>query len=537
VPANTTFVDANNGGQVVQGSVRWVVPQLGPGQGGNVQFRVRINQGVSQGTVIQNQGRLTGPAVPQPILSNVVSTTVSPPAQVQLTLTKQVDKQSAPVGETLTYTLTFANNGPQTFTQLVIADPIPQGATFQSANNGGQLVGNEVRWQLPPVGPGANGAVSFTVRINANAPEGAVIQNRGQLSSPEISETILSNTVATTVTAAQIALTLNKQVDRATAQPGETLTYTLTYANNGSQTFDRLFIQDALPENTTFIDATQGGVLLVGSVRWTVEPVPPGATGTLQFRVQVNQGVPAGTVIPNQAQLGGGSANPFPPILSPRVTTTVTGGGGQPPTSFAGTWFAVPPTGHAVSLTVDSRNRFTLWAVSADRSTVQRSAQGTLNADGSFNVFSADQQVQFTGQVAANGQSATIEVNRHGILTFGVTAPRAPDVNPLPADLVGTWNGFGVAANGDRMQVRISTDPGGNATFHGEVVREGSSSPRHQFAHFYITPNGQVIDPAGNQQVGTLQLQGNQVVLSYFFQHSQPPPYQNTFQVTLQPLP
>jgi uncharacterized repeat protein (TIGR01451 family) len=375
--------------------------------------------------------------------------------------------------------------------------------------------------------------VSFQVRIKPGVPQGTVISNQATIGGPEVPQPVPSDTVTTTVGPSQpVLLSLTKVVDKQSAAAGEILTYTLGYSNNGSQALSGLQIVDPLPANVSFVDADNGGQVDAGSVRWNLPTVGPNSQGSVQFRVQVNQGVPAGTTITNQGRIGGPQV--AEPITSQTVNTTV--GGGQPGSSFAGSWFAVPPTGHAVSLTVDSRNKFTVWAVSADRSTVQRSAQGTLNQDGSFDVFSADQSVRFTGQVAADGQSARVEATRQGFVTFGVTAPRAPDVNPLPDNLVGTWNGFGVAANGDRLQVRLSIDPTGNSTFHGDVVRTGATT-RNQFAHFYITPQGQVINPDGNQQVGTLQQQGGQLVFTYTFQHSAPPPYTQTFQVPLQPLP
>src|SRR5205814_9146131 len=126
----------DNNGQLNAGAVQWQLPPVGPGGSGVVSFHVRINQGVQAGTVISNQGRIGGAEVPQAINSNTVSTTVAP-AQVLLALTKQVDKQSAPAGDLLTYTLNYANNGTQTFTQLQIVDPLPPNTTFDSANNGG----------------------------------------------------------------------------------------------------------------------------------------------------------------------------------------------------------------------------------------------------------------------------------------------------------------------------------------------------------------------------------------------------------------
>jgi hypothetical protein len=245
--------------------------------------------------------------------------------------------------------------------------------------------------------------------------------------------------------------------------------------------------------------------------------------------VKVNNGLAAGTQITNQAILTG--LNLPQPVVSNSVSTTVST---TVSTSLAGTWLAVPASGNAVSLTVDPQNRFTVWAVSANRQTVAHAAQGKLNPDGSFDVFSPDQQVvHFTGQIAADGKSATITAARAGFGMFSVTAPRVPDVGPLPNTLVGTFNGAGVAANGDQLQVRLSIDSGGNSTFEGDAIRANSNGALGQFGHFYVTSDGRLTDPGTNGEAGILQVQNGMLVLTYNYGAGS---YHNRFQVPLQPL-
>jgi uncharacterized repeat protein (TIGR01451 family) len=660
LPANTTFVGSDTGGQLVAGAVRFSLPPVSPGATGSVSFRARINPGVAAGTVISNQGRIGGSEVPQAILSDTVATAVAaaqPPAV--LALSKQVDKATAAPGDTLTYTLTYSNPGQQAVSQVAIVDPIPQGTAFHAADPGVQFTGTAVQLNVGTLPAGASGSFSFQVRLNTDLTAGTQINNQGRIGSPQIGQPTLSNVVTTTVSSAQVRLTLDKQVDKANALAGDTLTYTLTFANSGTQTFNQLQIVDPLPANTTFGGSDTGGQLVAGAVRFSLPPVGPGATGSVSFRARINPGVAAGTVISNQGQIGGSGVaqpilsdtvttavaaptpspaaltlskrvdkataaptdlltytltysnsgqqavsqvtivDPMPqgtafhaadpgvqftgdtvqlnvgtlpagasgsfsfqvrlnndlpagtqvnnqgrisspqlaqPVPSNTVTTTV---GQGTPTTFAGTWFLVPSNDDAASLTVDPQNKLTVWAVSQDRTSVARWAQGTLQANGSFDLLSEDRTIQIRGQIAADHQSVVITALRAGRIVFPVTAPRAPDVpnqDPLPARLVGTWNGAGQAGNGDRLRVFLSVDPGGNSTFTGELVPVGAAA-RLRFAHFFVTPDGRLTDPQTNQEVGVMQVQGNQLVLTYNFQTAGPPPYQNTFQVVLQPLP
>jgi uncharacterized repeat protein (TIGR01451 family) len=98
-------------------------------------------------------------------------------------------------------------------------------------------------------------------------------------------------------------LVLAKAVDRASALPGELLTYTITYTNLSNAPLTAIEVADATPAWTVFEDAACGtagaglsacGVSLepamgaTGAVRWTMTgALLPGASGSVTFRVRV----------------------------------------------------------------------------------------------------------------------------------------------------------------------------------------------------------------------------------------------------------
>jgi uncharacterized repeat protein (TIGR01451 family) len=99
-------------------------------------------------------------------------------------------------------------------------------------------------------------------------------------------------------------LTLLKAVDKQTALPGETITYTLTYGNNSSEALNNLVVFDSTPPFTTFLSAAAAAlppnlsnvsissppVGSAGPIQWNLTgTLSPGQTGTLTFRVVVSQ--------------------------------------------------------------------------------------------------------------------------------------------------------------------------------------------------------------------------------------------------------
>jgi uncharacterized repeat protein (TIGR01451 family) len=97
-------------------------------------------------------------------------------------------------------------------------------------------------------------------------------------------------------------LTLVKTVNKATAAPGETLTYTVIYSNTSSEPLNNIVIFDSIPAYTTFLSApvpqlppnltgvnvTTPAVGASGSIRWTFSgTLSPSQSAAVTFSVSV----------------------------------------------------------------------------------------------------------------------------------------------------------------------------------------------------------------------------------------------------------
>jgi uncharacterized repeat protein (TIGR01451 family) len=72
-------------------------------------------------------------------------------------------------------------------------------------------------------------------------------------------------------------LTLVKSVDKATAKPGDTLVYTISYVNSSSGTLSNVIINDVTPSYTLFLSASCGAL---PADLTTCTPTVPGIGGT-----------------------------------------------------------------------------------------------------------------------------------------------------------------------------------------------------------------------------------------------------------------
>ena len=95
-------------------------------------------------------------------------------------------------------------------------------------------------------------------------------------------------------------------VDGELVEAGDTLTYSIKYVNN-TDDVATVTVTDQIPANTTYVEgsASDGGVYADGTITWTIENVAPGATGTVTFKVTVNE-AKAVTEIDNTANVDDG---------------------------------------------------------------------------------------------------------------------------------------------------------------------------------------------------------------------------------------
>src|SRR5262249_8294027 len=155
-----------------------------------------------------------------------------------------------------------------------------------------------------PLAPGQGGSVTIQVQINQNAANGTQLINQAIIRLANSNQALASSSAATMVTsAAPPTLTLQKAVDKTSANPGETLTYSLAYQNTGQQTASNVVIVDQLPNGVTFQGSPSSPQLVNNgqAVQFTIATVGPGASGSVSFTVQIQGNVTNGTQISNTA--------------------------------------------------------------------------------------------------------------------------------------------------------------------------------------------------------------------------------------------
>lgn len=167
-----------------------------------------------------------------------------------------------------------------------------------SANHDGSLIGPPITSISATAGTPLYLAVK--VSIPHNETDGSVdnVKITATQTVGGVSHTAFADDIITVISSTRGLLKLTKAVDKATATPGEVLTYTITFNNIGATNLSNIVIKDMTPESSTFVSAgvtapftgtiTNPIVGAKGEISWTLnESVKPGESGTVTFSVTV----------------------------------------------------------------------------------------------------------------------------------------------------------------------------------------------------------------------------------------------------------
>lgn len=78
------------------------------------------------------------------------------------------------------------------------------------------------------------------------------------------------------------------QSSKMKALEGDTVSFTITYANKTSSDADGIFVKAIIPDSMSFVDASDNGVLTGNEIKWSLGSLKGNTRGTLTFRLKVN---------------------------------------------------------------------------------------------------------------------------------------------------------------------------------------------------------------------------------------------------------
>ena len=337
VPANTTFLNVPTipGGAVNESTSSQVkISNISiPANGGSVtiQFRVRVNLPLWNGTVISNQGYVrydrdglgNYEMIPTddprtPALNDPTQDTVtSAPALVVSKVAQDMNGGNLRPGDVLSYTICITNTGTENATNVAVTDAVPANTTFVPgsvtrvpASAGGTLgtPPNLVSGMVIT----AQTSVTLTMAVQLNVPlgNGTLITNTATVSADRLSP--ITATVTNTVTSAPIGnvAKTGTDVNGGNVVPGDRLNFQVVLwntgdMNQGDNAGDEFW--DVLSPHVTLVPGTlasTSGTAVYNSGAHRIEwngPVNVGHPVTITYSADVKLPLNNGTSVQNTA--------------------------------------------------------------------------------------------------------------------------------------------------------------------------------------------------------------------------------------------
>ncbi|MBF6023999.1 isopeptide-forming domain-containing fimbrial protein [Lysobacter niastensis] len=370
VPANTTYVagsttlngapvaDGTNGSPLINGIsikspaeptagvVRADIPADAAANVATITFNVTVGTNVADGTVIANQGFVTGNSeVPSddprtPVVNDPTRDVVgnAPLLYAEKAVVLRIDGGSPGVVDpldTLRYTILIHNTGKAPATQVVLRDNVPQHTSWvaNSLTLNGQPVGQPDGGVSPLIAgidvgtlnPGQVAVVQFEVQVNAGTAGGTLISNQATATSAGLPPLLTDGDgnpstgpepTVVVVGAAQM-LTINKQVAAVgggAALPGAELEYVVIVRNistvpatlvrivddlAASASGQLAYVNGSATLNGSSAGITVTGATIVADYSASHGDLAPGASATLRFRATLASGLASGTRVTN----------------------------------------------------------------------------------------------------------------------------------------------------------------------------------------------------------------------------------------------
>jgi uncharacterized repeat protein (TIGR01451 family) len=341
LPAGLTVVSATpSQGTYDNGTGFWDVGTVSPGG----PQTLSIIATVGSPAALTNTGSISHADQFDPITANNTASATETPQQADLFVSKTVSNATPNVGDTITFTVTLSNQGPDAATNVQLTDLLPAGLTFVSAtpSQGTYISGSGV-WTVGAVSPGGPQTLSIIATVGSPA----ALTNTGSISHADQFDPITANNAASvteTPVGAQADLVITKTDGVTTVAPGTPDTYTIVVSNNGPSAVTGASVSDPLPAGVTAATWTATGNTGGGSVSGpssgsgplaaTVN-LPANASVTFSFTVDVNPLLtgtlvntatvtpPAGLTDPNP---GNNTATDTDTIPAPDLQVTMTDG-------------------------------------------------------------------------------------------------------------------------------------------------------------------------------------------------------------------
>ncbi|WP_334056460.1 isopeptide-forming domain-containing fimbrial protein [Polaribacter sp. P097] len=291
LPSDINF----NSAIVAQGSYSstsgiWTIGNLSKNTSTTLTLLGTVASGAAQNNPITTsttaaQGNIADSNTAGDVLSVAINVT-----QSDLITTIAVDNPTPNEGDTVTYTITVNNNGPNDETNASLTSVLPTGLTFVSSSLPGAYNQATGLWTIGNISKNSSKTLTISATVNANTFGNTITASTTAANGDQADPSTANDVLSTTITVGNFTdIVLSKTVDNSSPNIGDTIDYTISVTNNGPANATNVVITDVLPAGLTFVNEIAGsGVWNATNSTWTLASLPNGETRNLTITATVN---------------------------------------------------------------------------------------------------------------------------------------------------------------------------------------------------------------------------------------------------------
>lgn len=336
MPNGMTPADST-GGLISGQTITWSLGTFLAGATAQQKFTAVVDAGAAVGTQFVAQADVSGTFNFQPTLTQVRGLS-SVGASVPLAAALSLDATAAPAGGVVLAKVRVSNPTTQPIldSRVVLRTPAGLTAIAESVISGGLnsssscdevsgsatcTVNEFLIWDISAVNPGQSVELSIPLEITANA--GRLIEWDARINTSNGARAFKRQTIA--VNSRAIAA-LSVQQDADPVAPGNSTEYVLRFGNPTASDITATTLTANLPKGTTFVSASDAGILNGDTVTWPLGTLLAGSIDERRLVVTVPPGAVQGSQIALESDLNG-TAN-FQPMQRRAALTAMVGVGG-----------------------------------------------------------------------------------------------------------------------------------------------------------------------------------------------------------------
>ena len=268
LPAGLTFVSATpSQGTYNPISGQWTVGVVDPSTPRTLALVATVVSSAAE----TNNASISGAAQYDPVQSNNTTSVTGTPQQADLVVTKTVSNATPNVGNTITFTVTVKDNGPNAATNVRVSDLLPAELIYISNTaSQGNYFNTTGMWTVGSLNNGALATLTLTVQVASPTAE----TNTATATADQFDPNTANNSASATETPQQADLAVTKTVSDSNPNVGDNVTFTITVTNNGLNPATNVTVQELVGSGLVFVSATPSqGTYNSTSGVWTVGTV------------------------------------------------------------------------------------------------------------------------------------------------------------------------------------------------------------------------------------------------------------------------